>query len=156
LEALQLRQRAKVRALGGIDAALQAGERIAGASIHVAKESVLLGLRNGVLAGFLDVVGPQFRFQPGEAAEQPIGANEGIDQETFQMSGWCPILVIACGDRFQFGRIFSGNDLPVGVNAGLQCIEAGDGFALRSARTRGELRITTIRLDLTNAGHIAL
>jgi len=106
------------------------------------------------LAGLFDFMSPQFGFQPGEPLEQPIGANQRIDQEAFEPGGGHPILVIAGGHGFQFGGIFAGDDLGFGIDAGFERVEARNGLALLGARAGGELRIPAIRLDLTRAGHI--
>ena len=152
-EALQLSERAIVRALGGIDAALQAREAIRGAAVDFADGSVLILFGEHGFAGLLDLVSPGFCFEAGKALEEPIGADEGIDEESFEVSGGSPVVVITLSHRFQLGRIFARNHLSLGIDAGLERVETGDGLALRSARARRELRIPTIRLYLTKCGH---
>jgi hypothetical protein len=137
-----------VGTLGGIDAALETGEAFVVAAVDVADGSVLVELVEDGFAGVVHVMRPEFGFETGEALEEPIGANQRIDEETFEVRGGLPILVIARGHSFEFGRIFAGDDLSFGVDAGLEGIETGDGFALRSARACRELRISTIRFDL--------
>ena len=149
MEALQLGEGAVVRALGGIDAALQAGEAVVGAAVDVAERSLFVQFGVYGLAGVFDFVSPGFGFNAGKAAEEPIGADEGIDQETFEVRGWGPVLVIALGEGFELGGIFAGDHLGFGVDAGFERVEARDGFAFRGARAGGELRVAPVGVDLS-------
>jgi hypothetical protein len=84
----------------------------------------------------------------------PVGAHQGIDEEALEPGSGRPIAVIAGGHGFQVGRIFAGNNLSAGVNAGFERIQARNGLPLSGAGTGGELRIATIRFDLEQRGHI--
>ena len=152
-EALQLSEGAVVGALGGIDAALEAGEAIIDTAIDVADGRVLIQFGEDGFASAFDFVGPQLGFEAGKALEEPIGADERIDEETFEEGGGGPIVVIAGGDGFEFRRIFAGDDLGLRVNPGFERIEARGGLALGSTGAGGELRIATIRFDLRFSGH---
>jgi len=98
-------------------------------------------------------INPEFGFEAGEALEQPVGADEGIDEEALEVGGGLPILVVAGGHGFEFGRIFARDHLGFGVDAGFQSVKTGDSFSFRGARARGQLRIAAIRLDLTLRRH---
>ncbi len=62
-EALQLGQRAIVRALGGIDAALEAGEGVIAAVVDVADRGALIEFGERGFARIFDFMGPQFGFE---------------------------------------------------------------------------------------------
>ena len=66
---------------------------------------------------------PEFGFEAREALEEPISADERIDEEALEVGGGRPILVIAGGHGFELGRIFAGNDLSFGIDAGFECVE---------------------------------
>jgi hypothetical protein len=129
---------AVVGALGGVNAALEAGEDI---------QLFFVGVAERRVAG-----GPELGFQPVQAPKLPIGVDQGIDEETFEGGGGLELLVIGLCERFEFGGVFAGNYLSLRVNSGFQSVEAGDGFALRCARARREVRIPAIRLDLKLGG----
>jgi hypothetical protein len=83
--------RAVVGALRGIDAALETGEALGGAAVDIAKRSIPIQFVEGGGAGILDVMGPELGFNTSEAPEEPIGADEGINEETFERGGRLPI-----------------------------------------------------------------
>ena len=91
---------------------------------------------------------PHFGFEAGEALQEPVGANEAVDEGAFHPRGGHAILVIAIGHGLELGGIFARNDLRFAIDAGFERVEARDRLALRSARARRELRISTIRLKL--------
>ena len=141
---------AVVGALGGIDAALQAGEGIAVVVEDLAQRRRFTA--GNLLAG--DLMGPQIGLDTAETAELPVGGDEGIDEEALEGGGGLELAVVFREEGFELGGIFPGNDLRLGIDTGLERVETGDGFALRSAGAGRELRIATIRLDLTNARHM--
>ncbi len=140
-------ERAVVGALGGIDAALQTSEGFQVAGVGFAERGFFAG-------GFGDLSGPQLCFDAMETTELPIGVDQGIDEETFECRGGLELLVVVAREGFELGRIFSGNDLSPGVDAGLERVETGDGLTLRRAGAGGFERIAAIRLDLLWGGHI--
>ena len=147
-EALQLGERAVVGTFGGIDAALQAREAVAGAAVDVAERSILVQAEGGG-ARVLDLVGPELGFETAEALKLPVGVDELVDQEALEVGGRRPILVIAGDHGFELGEVLAGDDLGLGVDAGLEGVEARGGLPLGRARAGGVLRIATIRLELT-------
>jgi len=106
-------------------------------------------------AGLFHFMGPELGFESGEPLEEPIGADQRIDQEAFEPGSGLPIVVIALDHHFEFGGIFAGDDLGFGADAGFERVEARDGFAFGRARARGELRIAAIRFDLLQCRHMA-
>ena len=63
-------------------------------------------------------------------------------------------LVVIADQRFELVRILAADDLRLGVNAGFQGVEAGDGVSFGRARARGVLRIATIGVDLELRRHL--
>ena len=102
LEVLEDFEGAEVHAVGGIDAALEAGERV---------ESILIGVaeRGIVLDGGVDKIGvsevfvqalyliiPELRFDAAEAALNPLGGDEGVDEGEFGGAGRA-VVELKCG-----------------------------------------------------------
>jgi len=119
-EPLQLGEGAIVGTLGGINPPLQAGEAVAHAGVDVAHGSGLVQRIEVRLPGLFDLVQPELGFEARKALEEPIGADERIDQEAFEPAGGGPIVVIARGHGLQAGGIFAGNDLGFGIDAGFE------------------------------------
>src|ERR1051326_3503720 len=102
LEVLEGFESAEEHAVGGIDAALEAGERV---------ESILIGVaeRGIVLDGGVDKIGvsevfvqalyliiPELGFDAAEAALNPLGGDEGVDAGEF--GGAARLIVVGeCG-----------------------------------------------------------
>ena len=118
----------------------------------MAEGSVFIEAAEGVF-GFGDFIVPELGFDAAEAAELPIGIDEGVGEKAREGRGGLKLLVVAGGDGLQFGRIFAGDDLGFGVDAGFERIEAGDGLPLRRAGAGGVLGVATIRLDLADGSH---
>lgn len=151
---MQLGDRALTGTLGGIDAALEEGEGVAAAVEDVAEGRVLVDGVGAGLFGFGDLVFPELGFDAIEAAELPIGADEGIDQQAGERGGRLKLVEVFGGEGFELGGVFAPNDLGLGMNAGFERIAAGGGLALDGARTGGTLCVAAIGLDLTEGGHI--
>ena len=132
-----------VGALGGVDAALEVVEVFVVAVVDL-----------GHLEPFdrvveaLDVVLPELRFEGAEAALEPLGGDEGIDQGADFGSGGLVAVVVFGGEEREGRGVFAGDDLGLGVDAGFQGIEADGGLALDGAWTGGFLRIEPVGLDL--------
>jgi hypothetical protein len=139
LELQQLLEGSVVAALGGIDAAMEAGE-----GFHVedegpaGRDKIFLG------APFPHAVLPELGLGFAEAAELPLGGYHGIDQEALFRGGGLKAVVVLEGEGFEGIRVLARDDLGVGVDAGFEGIEAGNGLALR---------VAAIRLDLVDGGH---
>ena len=97
---------------------------------------------------------PEGRFGPIEAAEHPLAGDQGIDEHAALRRGRVEALLVFSEERFKLSRIFAGDDLGLGVDAGLQGVEARDGFALLGAWAGGPLGVLTISVDLFECRHI--
>jgi hypothetical protein len=147
-QALEFFQGAVVGALGGIDAALEAGEGICAAAEGLAGWAVFF---QG--PGILHFAFEDLGVDSSKAAEQPFVVDEGIDEEAFFGGGGSPTLLVFGGEGFEIGGILAADDLRFGVNAGFGGVETGDGLALDGAWAGGFLRVEAIRLDLLNGSH---
>jgi hypothetical protein len=134
---------AVVGAVGGIEAALEAGEGAGAVGGHVADGVVLIDVDGG-----LDFVPPDLGFGATEAAELPIGGDEGIDQEALLGCLGMEAVVVVEDEGFEVFGVFTGDDGRLGVNAGFEGVHAGGGFAAIGARTGGGLGVTAVGLDL--------
>lgn len=150
IQALEFFEGAVVVAVGGIDAALEAGELLA--TVVEAQAHEALRVRFPDLR-FLHFALPELGFGLAEAAEEPLAIDEGIDQEALLGGGGLPTLLVFGGEGLEIGGVLAANDLRFGVNAGLDGVEAGDGLALDGARAGGFLCVETIRFDLLDGGH---
>jgi hypothetical protein len=88
------------------------------------------------------------RFEGAEAALEPLGGDQGVDQGARLGSGGLVAAVVFGGEKFEGRGIFAGDDLGLGVNAGFQGIEADSGLALDGAGTSRFLGVEAIGLDL--------
>ena len=134
-EVSQLFEGAVIVALAAVDHPLEALE-IAG----VGGEGVggIAGLRFRML-GKKGVGGlfPENGFDAAHAAEAPFVVNEGIDEKALVGIGGVVVFVVFGG---QLGQILGGfveHDLVVGIDAVLEGVEAGCGFASGGARAGG-------------------
>jgi len=148
LEAFEIVRGAVEGALGGIDAALQEREVFAAADEI---EAVAVGVVAHAVGRALVV--PDFGVGKGIAAEQPIGIDEGGDEKRLLGGGGLPAEEVLVGEATEFGGVFSGNDLGPGIEAGLQGVGTGGGFALGGAGTGGLLRVEAIGGDLFWSAH---
>jgi hypothetical protein len=148
LEALELIEGAMVVALGRIDAALETGEGIAAAIEGQAERTFLVGREEGG-----QFVGPELGFDLVVAAEEPLGLDEGIDQERLLGGGGAEAVVVIEGEGFEILGGLAGDDPGAGVDAGFEGVETGDGLALGSAGAGGFEGVAAVRFDLTGGSH---
>jgi hypothetical protein len=154
LEILEGFERAEEHAVGSVDAALEAGEGV---------ESVLEGMaeRGVVLDGGVDKIGvrevfvqalyliiPELGFDAAEAALNPLGGDEGVDEGEFGGAGRLIVVVECGGEGFEFGGIFAGDDMGPGVDAGFQGVEGRGGFAFGGFGASGFLGVQAVGVDL--------
>lgn len=131
LKALEEVERAMVGALGGIDAALEAGKGVGGMAESVAEGAFFskpvptLGVEEFRL--------PELGLDFAEAAEEPVGMDEGIDELALFGGSRAEALVVLDGEVFKDGGVLAANDGGLSVDAGFEGIEAGDGLALDGA-----------------------
>ena len=108
LEAQEFLEGVAVIAVGHVDAALEAGE-----VVGVLAE----GLRKGGAVDHLTAFLPEFGFNSAEAAEQPFGIDEGVDEHALLGGGGVKAIVIFPFEAIEVGRGFAEDDLRFGVDA---------------------------------------
>ena len=149
LELQQLFEGAVVAALGGIEAAMEAREGFRAEDKGPAgRDKIFLG------APFMHGVLPELGLGFAEAAELPLGGCHGVDEEALFGGGGLKAVVMLEGEGFEGVGVLARDDVGVGVDAGLEGIEAGNGLARFGAGAGGVLRVAAIRLDLVDSGHI--
>ncbi len=85
LEVLQGFEGAEEHTVGGIDAAVEAGERVEGVLEGVAEGGAVLDLRvekffaGEIFVEAIDLIIPELGFDAAEAALDPFGGDEGVD-----------------------------------------------------------------------------
>ena len=148
LDLLQLVKGVAVRAPGGIDAALEALEGPAAVGEGVAEGGIFVGIKE---VG--DGVFPNLGFDSGEAAELPVVADEGVDEEPLFGRGGLEAVEILGGEGVEVPGLLAGDDFGLGVDAGFQGILGRGGLAVSGARAGGLPGVEAIGLDLMNSGH---
>ena len=117
---------------------------------------VLLGLEvvgafgigeDGGVEGELGV--PDLGLEVAEAADAPFVLHDGVDEVALARGDGAEFPVVFVGEAGEIGGIFAEDDLGFGMDAGFQGIHAGGLFAGVRAGAGGELRIATIRFDLS-------
>jgi len=131
-----------VGAVGGVDAALETVEVIAAGVADLGH----LKPFDGVVEAF-EVVPPDLRFEGAEAALEPLGGDESVDQGAHFGSGGLEAVVVFGGEEGESRRVFAGDDLGLCVDAGFQGIEADCGLALGGAWASRFLRVEAVGLD---------
>jgi hypothetical protein len=79
------------------------------------------------------LVVPDFGVGEGVAAKEPVGVDEGGDEERLFGSGGFPAEEVLAGEGAEFRRVFAGDDLGAGIEAGFEGVGAGGGLALGGA-----------------------
>ena len=96
---------------------------------------------------------PQVGFGAEEAAKSPLIAQERIDLEALLGGQWLEADEVVVLERGELLAALAGDELRFGVEAGFESVEARDGLAFGSARTRGLLRVELVGCDLTWGSH---
>jgi hypothetical protein len=151
LKPLQLFEGAVVRALGGINAALDASESVEGVEEGIAEGTFFAEAVPAL--GVQEFGFPELSLDFTEAAEQPFRLNKGIDEEGLLGRGGAKAVVIVEREVFEDGGIFAANHGRLSVDAGFEGVEAGGGLALDRAGTGGFHRVSAIGGDLSGCGH---
>jgi hypothetical protein len=135
-------------ALGRIGAALEERE-----VFSAADEVQALGV--GALAHVhaIGVVVPDLGVGERIAAEEPVGVDEGGDEEGLFGSGGVPAEEISVGKGAEFGGVFAGDDLGSGVEAGFEGIGTGGGLALGGEWARGFFGVGAVGGGLPGGTH---
>jgi hypothetical protein len=87
------------------------------------------------------------------AAHEPVVLNEDVNEKAFDDAEGLELAVVLFGESGEGGGVFAGGGFIAGVDAGLEGIHAGNGFALSGARTGRVLCIAAIRFDLFEGCH---
>ena len=102
LEILEGFESAEEHAVGGVNAAVEAGEGVEGILIGMAERGVVLDLgveefgAGKILVQALDLVIPKLGFDAAETALYPLGGDEGVDEGEFGGAGWL-VVEVKCG-----------------------------------------------------------
>jgi hypothetical protein len=119
-EAAEFGERAVEGPFGGIEAALEATEDSLGPDEGFGEGKFLrffiVAFGASVLA--LEFRIPDFGLGLAEPAEEPVGGDDGIDEDGFLGTGGLKAVVIAGPKGFEFFGIFAADDLGLGVDAG--------------------------------------
>jgi len=83
----------------------------------------------------------------------PLGGDEGIDERELVGVGGLVVEQKRGGEGFECGGVFAGDDVGVGVDAGLQGVERGGGLAFGSDGAGRFFGVQTIRADLCFGCH---
>jgi len=105
-----------------------------------------------VLDGIQFVAG-ELGFEPAEAAQEADGVNDAVEGVAFGGGFGLVELVILGAEGFGGGGIFAGEDQGLGIDAGLEGVEAGAVLALGGARAGRLLRVEAVGLDLLVGCH---
>ncbi len=76
-----------------------------------------IGVRKVFVEAF-DLIVPELGFDAAEAALDPLGGDEGVDQRELGGADGAVVEVESGGEGFEFGGIFAGDDVRPGVDAG--------------------------------------
>jgi hypothetical protein len=95
----------------------------------------------------------ELRLDAAKAPLVPIGADHGVDVEGFGRVGRAEAGVVVADEGLVFGGIFAGDDNGFGVEAVLECVEAGGGLARIGAGSGRFLRVGAIGGDLCWCSH---
>jgi hypothetical protein len=106
-----------------------------------------------ILVEALDLVIPELGFNAAEAALDPLGGDEGVDEWELDGVGGAEVEHECGGEGFEFGGIFAGDDVGPGVDPGFESVERGGGFAFGGGGAGGFLGVAAIGVDLGFGGH---
>jgi hypothetical protein len=157
LQALELLERALEVSLGGVDAVLEAGEDFSFLIVDGAAEENEVFLTVGFLAVFgtadFDIAVPELGFGATEAAENPVGVDEDIDEAALVGNIGLKTVGVAGGEGLEVDGIFALNDFGFGIDAGGEGIQPGNGFAGVRRGAGGFLGIATTSFVLKLGTH---
>jgi len=159
LEVLEDFEGTEIHAVSRINAPLNAGKGIESGMESVAEGGIVLdgGIEEiGVGEIFVeafDLVIPELGFDAAEAALDPFGGDEGVDEGELDWVGGVEVEHECGGEGFEFGGILAGDDMGPGVDSGFEGIERGGGFAFGRGGTGGFLGVEAIGVDLSLGRH---
>jgi hypothetical protein len=130
-------------ALDVIETALQMGE---GGGFVIEGAGEVVGVDASAI--FVDDAVPEASFAAAQAAGDPLGVDEYVDEEALVGRAGLKTGVEFGGEVFEIGLAFADDDFGCGVDAGGGVIDAGGGFSGNGSGAGGFLRIAAIRFDL--------
>ena len=139
---------AQVGAVDSVHAALEADEVVAAAREGLSQREIFLGMPD-----FLGFVLPELGFGDAQAALEPVVEDQRVDQGAELGGVGEEAVVVFGGEGIEGMGVFAADDLGLGVNAGFQGIEAGDGLALDGAWAGGFLSVAAVGVDLILGRH---
>jgi hypothetical protein len=140
--------RAHAGAAGGIDAVLESGEGV-GVKGEGLSERELLRVAVFVLV----LVSPHLGLGFVEAAEDPLTADEVVDETAGIGGGGAVLLVVVFDELLEVGAVFVGEGEGFGVDAGSESVHGGGGLARDRDGAAGFLGVTTVGFYLAKGGH---
>ena len=157
LDGAEVVEGAVVGALEDVAAALEADEGGL-AIVEGVAEDLVVGHRLAEVGFFaaLDVGEfpfPEVGFDAAEAAEGPLAIDQDVEEGALFGGLGVEVVEVLFGEGLEGGGVLAANDLRLGVDAGLQGILRGDGFALGGARAGGFASVGAIGGDLLFGGH---
>ena len=117
LEVLEGFESAEEHAVGGIDAAVEAGEGVESVLEGMAERGIVLDLgveelsAGKILVEAFDLIIPELGFDAAEAALDPLGGDEGVDKRELDGAGGLVVEEELGGEGFEFGWVFTGDDV---------------------------------------------
>jgi hypothetical protein len=141
---------------------VEAGEGVEGVLESVAEGGAVLDLGvekfglGEIFVEAIDLVIPELGFDAAEAALDPFGGDEGVDERELGGIGGLVLIVKRGGEGFEVGGIFAGDDVGPGVDAGFEGVEGGGGFTLGSFGAGGFLGVAAVGVDLGFSGMVVL
>ena len=91
---------------------------------------------------------PELGFPVAQASEHPLAVDEHVEHGAAFGRGGVEAGFVFGEEGLKFGRVFVREDFGLGVNAGFEGIEAGNGFARKSAGACGLLSVEAVGLLL--------
>ena len=76
-----------------------------------------------VLIEAFDAIVPELGFDAAEAALGPLGGDESVDERELDGIGGGEVEHECGGEGFEFGGVFTGDDVGPGVDAGFQGVK---------------------------------
>jgi len=148
LKAIEAIEAAVEGTLGGIHTGLEADELVAGVAEDVAEGSGRVEV-GGVGQFVLDELG----FEDAETAHEADGVNDAFEGVALIGGDGLVVFVVLGAEDFEGRGILTGEEYGLGVDTGLEGIEAGAGLALGGARAGGALGVEAVGLDLLVGCH---
>ena len=123
LKVLESFERAKVHAVSGFNAPLQAAEGFESVQVRAAERGRLLERGVGkfgagkILVEGVELEGPELGLDTAEAALRPFRGDERIDERKLGGIRRLVLVKVCGGEGFELGGVFAGNDVGGSVDA---------------------------------------